>query len=71
MLSGREIFGMSAADLQAVRESGANTDLLLARIERAALRAGFGIERRIPQEPVTPDQTTFQAKGVIRTAHDR
>lgn len=70
LLSGRKVLGVSAADLQAVRDSGANSDLLLARIERAALRAGFGIERRIPQELTTPDQTTFQAKGVIRTAHD-
>lgn len=71
MLSGRKIQGISVADLQAVRESGANSDLLLKRIERAALRAGFAIERQIPQEQASVDQTTFQAKGVVRTAHDR
>lgn len=69
MLSGRKIQGVSVADLQAVRESGANSDLLLKRIERAALRAGFAIERQIPQEQASVDQTTFQAKGVVRTAH--
>lgn len=71
MLSGRRIQGISVSDLQAVRESGANSDLLLKRIERAALRAGFAIERQIPQEQTTVDQTTFQAKGVVRTAHDK
>ncbi|QAU33735.1 hypothetical protein [Janthinobacterium sp. 17J80-10] len=70
MLSGRKIQGISVADLQAVRDSGANSDLLLKRIERAALRAGFAIERQIPQEQATVDQTTFQAKGVVRAAHD-
>lgn len=69
MLSGRKINGVSAADLKAVRDSGANSDLLLQRIEKAALRAGFGIERQIAQEAVTVDQATFQAKGVLRTAH--
>ena len=69
LLSGRKIQGVSVADLQAARDSGANSDLLLKRIERAALRAGFAIERQIAQEQVTVDQTTFQAKGVVRTAH--
>ncbi len=69
MLSGRKINGVSAADLQAVRDGGANSDLLLQRIEKAALRAGFGVERQIAHEAVTVDQSTFQAKGVIRTAH--
>lgn len=71
MLSGRKIFGVSAADLQAVRASDANSDLLLRRIEYAALRAGFGIERQIKQAQTTVDQTTFQAKGVIRTADEK
>lgn len=69
LLSGRKIQGVSVADLQAARDSGANSDLLLKRIERAALRAGFAIERQIAQEQATVDQSTFQAKGVVRTAH--
>jgi len=69
LLSGRKVQGVSVADLQAARDSGANSDLLLKRIERAALRAGFAIERQIAQEQVTVDQTTFQAKGVVRTTH--
>lgn len=70
MLSGRIILGMSEADMQSVRASGANSDVQLKRIENAAMRAGFGIERHIPQTKKTVDQTTFQARGVVRTAKD-
>jgi hypothetical protein len=71
LLSGRKIAGVSAADLQAARSSEANSDLQLKAIEHAALRAGFGLVRKIPQAKTTVDQTTFQARGVIRTAEGK
>lgn len=67
LLTGRKVLGMSAADLEAIRASGANSDLQTKRIEQAAVRAGFAVERRIPKDPLTVDETTFQARGVIRT----
>lgn len=70
MLSARNFIGVSAADFQAARASGANSDLLLRRIEDAARRAGLVVEREIVRVYTGADQTTFQAPGVIRTAHD-
>ena len=67
LLTGSKVLGMSAADLAAIRASGANSDLQTKRIEQAAVRAGFTLERRISKDPVTVDETTFQARGVIRT----
>jgi hypothetical protein len=65
--SGRKILGVSAADLQAVRDGAANSDLQLKLMEQAALRAGYGIQRHIQPTHLSVDQTTFQARGVIRT----
>jgi len=71
LLSGRKILGVTAADLQSARSSEANSDLQLKAIEHAAQRAGFGLERKIHQTNTTVDQTTFQARGVIRTAEGK
>jgi hypothetical protein len=65
MLSGRKVLGMSAADLEALRSSGANSDLQTRLIEQAAVRAGFAVVRHIEHDPSSPDQTTFQARGII------
>ena len=69
ILSGRRTLGISAAEFQAVRSSEANSDLLLRAIQDAAQRAGFIQNREIAHNYEGADQTTFQARGVIRTAH--
>jgi hypothetical protein len=69
ILSGRRTLSISAADFQAARSSEANSDLLLRAIQDAAQRAGFIQDREIAHNYDGADQTTFQARGVIRTAH--
>ena len=69
ILSGRRTLGISAAEFQAARSSEANSDLLLRAIQDAAQRAGFIQKREIAHNYDGADQTTFQARGVIRTAH--
>jgi hypothetical protein len=69
ILSGRRTLGISAAEFQAARSSEANSDLLLRAIQDAAQRAGFIQNREIAHNYDGADQTTFQARGVIRTAH--
>jgi hypothetical protein len=67
LLSGRITLGITEADMQAARDSAANSDLQLKLMDHAAMRAGFNMPRHIKQENTTVDETTFQARGVIRT----
>jgi hypothetical protein len=69
ILSARRTIGISAAEFKEARSSDANSDLLLRAIEDAAKRAGLVLGREIAHHYDGADQTTFQARGVLRTAH--